>query len=278
VLLVVVDQPRIRRRGDDPVETGAEVELPRVAVQHARRAPARPHARELSNPLQRVERVPAQEASSLAHRPARPLVLVAPVLRALRGAREVEIEVRRAPRGPGRARQDDSQDIRVLVVVDKPAEEEQLGGGPRRVPVANVFRDLAVRTPTVELLEPRARVTQLRLEHERVVLGRLHAHEEAVEGGDVRAARGEPRLERLHQCRPRPCERIEDAAARHVTLEQRLDELRDELAQVRMEPVDVLRSLPLGELPLRPRKVEVDAPVERVLRRGHGPERVLRPA
>jgi hypothetical protein len=61
-----------------------------------------------------------------------------------------------------------------------------------------------------------------------------------------------------------------------VALEQRLRELRDELAEVRVQAVDVLRPHALGQVALRPRKVEVDAPVERVLGRGHGLERVLR--
>jgi hypothetical protein len=52
--------------------------------------------------------------------------------------------------------------------------------------------------------------------------------------------------------------------------EQRLYQLGDELPEVRMQPVDVLGALPLGEVALRPRQVEVDAPVERVLGRGHG--------
>ena len=54
-----------------------------------------------------------------------------------------------------------------------------------------------------------------------------------------------------------------------VPPEQRLDELRDELAEVRVEPVDVLRPLALGKLTLRPGELEVDLGVERVLRRGH---------
>ena len=41
-----------------------------------------------------------------------------------------------------------------------------------------------------------------------------------------------------------------------------LDELGHVLAQIRMEPVDVLRSLPLGELGLGPRELEVDLLVE----------------
>jgi hypothetical protein len=43
-----------------------------------------------------------------------------------------------------------------------------------------------------------------------------------------------------------------------------------------MEPVDVLRPLPLRQLALRPGELEVDPAVERVLSRGHGLERVLR--
>src|SRR5439155_4960849 len=60
--------------------------------------------------------------------------------------------------------------------------------------------------------------------------------------------------------------------ARQVPLEQRLDELRDELPQVGMEAVDVLRPLALGQVALGPGKLQVDAGVEGVLRRGHGPD------
>ena len=59
-------------------------------------------------------------------------------------------------------------------------------------------------------------------------------------------------------------------ARREVTVEQCLDELRDELAEVGMEPVDVLRPLALGQLGLRPGEVEVEVAVEGVLCRGHG--------
>ena len=46
VLLVVVDQPRIRRRGEDPVERPSELGLSRVAVQHRRLALRVAHLRE----------------------------------------------------------------------------------------------------------------------------------------------------------------------------------------------------------------------------------------
>ena len=50
VLLVVVDQARIRRRGDDAVVRPAQLELPRVPVEHER-SPARiAHLGEGSNP------------------------------------------------------------------------------------------------------------------------------------------------------------------------------------------------------------------------------------
>jgi hypothetical protein len=43
--------------------------------------------------------------------------------------------------------------------------------------------------------------------------------------------------------------------ARHdVALEERLDELRHELAEVRVEAMDVLRPLALREIGLRPRE------------------------
>src|SRR5580765_315419 len=63
------------------------------------------------------------------------------------------------------------------------------------------------------------------------------------------------------------------APGREITADQRLDELRDELAEVRMEPVDVLRALALGQVALGPRKLEVDLGIEGVLCRGHGPTR-----
>jgi hypothetical protein len=165
----------------------------------------------------------------------------------------------------------------VHVVSDEPTEEQQLGRSLRRVPVPYVLLQLALGPPPLERVQPRARVPQLRLEDERVVLARLHAHEQAVERGDVGAARVEAGFERLHKGRSRAGEGVENSAAGDVTRQERLDELWDELAQVRVEPVDVLRPLPLRELPLRPREIEIDAAVESVLRRGHGPERVLRP-
>src|SRR5439155_15289554 len=89
--------------------------------------------------------------------------------------------------------------------------------------------------------------------------------------GDVRAGRIETGFERLHKRRPRPRERIEHMLSRsEVAAEERLHELRDELPEVRVQPVNVLRPFPLGEVALGPGKVEVEIAVERVLCRSHG--------
>ena len=58
-------------------------------------------------------------------------------------------------------------------------------------------------------------------------------------------------------------------AGREVAVEEHLDELRDELAVIRVEPVDVFRPLALRQVGLRPREVEVQRRVQLVLRDGH---------
>ena len=171
MLLVVVDQPRVRRRRDDAVERAAELELADVSVEHDRLAPARAHARELTDPLEGVERVAAQEVLGSFDRAAELAVLVAPVLATLRLAREVEVVVRRPPRRAGRAREHDSQDVAMLVLVDERAVEQELGRRPRRVPGVEVGIR-ARRSRRLETLEPPKRVAQLALEGEEVVVRR----------------------------------------------------------------------------------------------------------
>ena len=64
--------------------------------------------------------------------------------------------------------------------------------------------------------------------------------------------------------------RIEHVLARdEVAAKQDLYELRDELAEVGMQPVDVLRPLPLRELVLRPREIQLEISVESILGRRH---------
>ena len=138
MLLVVVDQARVGRRRDDPVERAGQVEVAGIAVQHLGLAPARAHARELSDPRERVERVAAQEVLGALDRAADLLVLVAPVLADLRLAREVEVEVRRPACRASRPREHDAQDVGVLVLVDEGAEERELCCGAGGEPLGEV--------------------------------------------------------------------------------------------------------------------------------------------
>ena len=160
-------------------------------------------------------------------------------------------------------------DVAVLVLADQGAEGEQLADSRGRVPRREVVRG-SIRLRGLERSRALGDLAQLALEQERVVAPCLHVHQQAVERGDVHPRRVAAALERLRERGSRARERIEHVAARpHVAGEQRLDELRHELAEVGMEPVDVARPLPLRELALRPGELEVQAAVERLLRRGH---------
>ncbi len=174
----------------------------------------------------------------------------------LRRTREVEVEVGRQAGGARGPREDDAEHVCVRVLLEQRAEVQELGGGLGREPLARV----AAR-PQGRAAEPRPSVGHLLLEQREVVRPRLHAHEQSVEGSDVDPDRVVARFERLHERRARAGEGIEDAPSRsHVALEQRLDELRDELAEVGVESVNVLRPLALGELARsdRSRAREVD--------------------
>src|SRR5579862_6925942 len=193
-------------------------------------------------------------------------MLMAPVRFALRCAREVEVEMRRQSRRPGSAREDHAQDVCVLELVDERAEGEKLARGTRRepdaLPVARLRAASALGAPKS--------LQQLPFEVEQVVAAGLDPHQQAVESGDVDANRVEPALEGLHERRAAAGKRIEHPpAGPNVAPEELLDELRDELAEIRMEAMDVLRPLALGQLALRPGEVEVDLGVEHVLRDRH---------
>ena len=192
-------------------------------------------------------------------------MLVAPVLALLRRAREVEVEVRRQPRRARGAREDDPQHVLARVLRDQRAEVQQLGRGLRREPLGHEpGRPLGRRS------QPLPDVAHIRVERLEVVLPRLDRDEERVERRDVDPDGVVAGLERLHERRSRAGERVEHAAARaHVALEQRLDELRHELAEIRMEPVDVLRPLALRQLALRPREREIELAVELRLGQRH---------
>src|SRR5262249_46264018 len=185
----------------------------------------------------------------------------------LRSAGELEVEVLREPCGARRPREHHPQHVCALVLVDERAERKEVGRSARRIPVCDVTGWLLRGGP-----EPRVCLANVLLEPEEVVTRGLHAHEQTVERCDVDANRVVPRLEVLDECRARPGKGIEDPPTRlHVPGQQRLHELRHELPQVRVEPVNVLRPLTLREFLLRPGEVEIfgELVVERCLCRRH---------
>ena len=228
----------------------------------------RTNAAELLQPLERVERVAADEVLRALDGLALAPVLEAPVRLELRLLREVEVEMRRPPRRACGAREHDAQHVGVLVVGDQRAEAEQVAARLRREPPLGVRR----RPPGRAFAGGEAceHVSQLALEHERVVRTGLDAHQQAVERGDVDARRVEARLERLDERRARAGERIEHATARgHVAAEELLDELRDVLAEIRVQAVHVLRPHALRQVGLGPREIQVEAVVDLLLGDAH---------
>ncbi len=157
----------------------------------------------------------------------------------------------------------------MLVVVGKDAEAEEIRDGLGGEPLAHVCGGMFARA-RLPALEPRERIARLALEHEQVVAARLDLHQQAVERGDVETGRSEATLERLNERRARAGERVEyPTSRRDMPPEEFLDELRDELPEVRVETMDVFRPLPLWKLALGPREIEVERGVERVLRCRH---------
>ena len=178
--------------------------------------------------------------------------------------------MRSTARGACGPREHDAQHVCVLVLADQVAKREELRRGARRVPAAKVRLARHAHAPELERVQPGARVTQLGTERVEVVARRLDADQKTVERRELDAGRVAPRLERLHERRPRACERIKHApAGREVAVEQHFDELRDELAVVRVQPVNVLRAHVLRQRALRPRELEVQGRIELVLRDGH---------
>ena len=120
------------------------------------------------------------------------------------------------------------------------------------------------------LLGARERLREAGGDLRRVVLARLLAREQRVEARDVAAHGVAAEPDGLDERRARPAERIQDEAARGaVPPDQRLGELRRELAEVGVQAVHVLRALALRQRALGPRELEVDLRVQRFLRPGH---------
>ena len=96
------------------------------------------------------------------------------------------------------------------------------------------------------------------LQEECVVAAGLHTHQERVERRCVDPRCVESRLERLDERRTGAGERVEDVTAgSNVALQEPFHELRDELPEVRVQTMHVLRPLSLRKLRLRPGKPEI---------------------
>ncbi len=137
VLLVVVDEPRVRRRGEDEVDRPGWVDEPRIAVEdgHGR---VRAELVELANAAGGVANVAPEELVGLRDGAADAAVLVAEVLAADRLPREVEVVVAGKPGRAGRTREDEAPELGVGGAVDPAAEGEELGDGLRREPALEV--------------------------------------------------------------------------------------------------------------------------------------------
>src|SRR6476619_1849413 len=104
MLLVVVDQARVWRRGDDAVGPTREPQSSGVIVGNFD-VLARPKLGECAYSTDSVQRVTRKELFGLLDRSTGSFVLVAEVRSGRRSSREVEIEVRRESSRSGRARE-----------------------------------------------------------------------------------------------------------------------------------------------------------------------------
>ena len=132
MLLVIVDETGIRRRGEDTRKAPLQPNVPRVAVQDLCVARTISHKLELSQAVESVEEIAGEELLGFLNRAACASMLVTPVGLSLRSLRELEVEVRGQPRRAGSSRQDDTKDVRVLVLLEEGPEVQQLGSGARR--------------------------------------------------------------------------------------------------------------------------------------------------
>ena len=197
--------------------------------------------------------------------------------------------MRRQARAARGAREHDPLQIgRVtLVVAGERAVGEQLAQGLRREPAAQVRRCLGRIRRTVRrepLLEAGERCVQVALDDVRVAPCGLGAGEQHVERADVGPGGGGSEGGGLDERGAAARERVaHDLTRLHVPGEERLDELRHELAEIRMQRVHVTGALVLRELLLGPREVAIDLSgtvepvVDRRLRRHPPPTLAARP-
>ena len=216
---------------------------------------------------ERVVRVASQELGSL-DRPARAPVLVTPVRAEDGHRREVEVEVRCSPSRAGGARQHEPRDLACVrvecgcgVAIGEKLAQGSVGK-PRPRPLPRLHRRRWARLP--RRLEGAA---ESELDLAQPMRAGLHTRHQAVERRDVASGRVAAVHVRLDEGRARPAERVVDRLPRpEEPSQEHLDELGDELAEVGMERMHVLRTLLLRQCFLGPRELQVDALVERALR------------
>ena len=225
--------------------------------------------RERAKPPDGVARVADEKLVRLLDRPAFTLVLVTVIRLAYRGAREIEVEVRRQagrPRGTG---QDHLRHVarhgpsRRFCATSRYAQEltESLWRIPLSQPRAGAAMSAGpIRRASSSVV--RSDISRDRSEY-RAVLTRESKQLNAEMSQPTASA---PNPVCLDERRPGADERVVDTLARReVAAEEHVDELRDELAEIWVEPVDVLRPLGLWQLALGPRQFEVDLCVESFL-------------
>ena len=185
MLLVVVDQTRVRRRRDDAGWANLEIHFARIRVKH-RNPQFGLESGESSKPADRVERVTPQKLHRLIDRPTGSLVLVAVVLTASWQSRKVKIEVSRLSSRSSRPRQDDASNIphRVIETLNRRAIREQLAERllAEPLPKPRGSDPQVIRPGSSSLLE---RALETELHGRQRVCACLNACQETVECRDV---------------------------------------------------------------------------------------------
>ncbi len=246
MLLVVVDQPGVRRRRDDACRAISEVNLARIGVHH-RNPSVGLESGKSSQTADRVERVPPQKLHRLIDRPAGSLVLVTVVLTASRQSRKIEIEVSRLSSGPSRPRQDDAPNIsnRVIETLDCRTIREQLAKRllAEPLPKPRGSAPQVIGPGSSSLLEG---ALETKLHGRQRVCACLNACQQAIERGDIASDGICPKGIGLNKRCSRSDKRVIHTVTRSkVATQKGFDELRDELSEIRMKRMNVLRPLEL---------------------------------
>ena len=277
MLAVVVDAPGVRRRGDEAVERRAVVDVARVAVPDLASTTGWRSAWYSRHAAGRVERVAAQELGGLLGGRAGAAVLAARSTARAAGAwgsrgRSASSAGPSGRRGRARCAAGRRSRGWSSTRLRKRRSSSRARGANHSRGTGRPGRRRCPRRPR----SGAARRAGRRRRRRRRAPASWRGASSTLKADTSTPTEGQPKRRALHERRAAAGERVEDAlAGREVALQERLDELRHVLAEVRVQPVDVLRALVLGQLALAPRQLGVDAggerrPVDRLLR-GHEP-------